>query len=421
METLPYLRRKSDADSLQKSAIFSRKNGNVSSTTMQTTSALHSSSPFEAPLKAALDQVRSLRAEFPLGFPHGWTQGNRYLARDLYGFAPGSNVGWTTGFWTGLLWLTYELSGDPECKESASRHVTSFASRIQNRINVDHHDMGFLYTPSCVAAWKLTDNAQAREAALDAADCLMQRYWPKAGIIQAWGDLTDPEQRGRIIIDCLLNLPLLFWASAATGNVAYLDAARSHLLKSRDHLVRPDASSFHTFHFDVTTGAPVRGSTAQGAADDSCWSRGQAWGVYGFALNHRFAPHLGLLDVARRQADYFLDRVPSNGVVCWDLAYGDSTDEPWDSSASAIAVCGLLELASHLPEAQASRYRLAALRILAGLTQHCNGAGTGSNALLLHGVYSKPHGKGVDEASLWGDYFYLEALARATRGWRGHW
>ena len=333
---------------------------------MQTTTEMPISAAarFEAPLAQALDQVRRLRDEFPEGFPHGWTQGNRYLARDLYGFAPGSNVGWTTGFWTGLLWLAYELADDAACRASAAHHVGSFATRIGNRVNVDHHDMGFLYTPSCVAAWKLTQDPQAKAAALEAADWLLQRYWPQAGIIQAWGDLSDPEQRGRIIIDCLLNLPLLFWASATAGDSVYREAARSHLLQSRDFLVREDASSFHTFHFDVVTGKPVRGSTAQGAADDSCWARGQAWGIYGFALNHRFAPDLGLLSVARRQADYFLARLPANGVAYWDLAYGDGSGEPWDSSASAIAVCGLIELASHLPAKQGARYRQEALRIL---------------------------------------------------------
>jgi unsaturated chondroitin disaccharide hydrolase len=388
---------------------------------MHTTPEPTSAGPLEPALSRALDQVRGLRAEFPVVFPHGWTLGNRYLARDLYGFPPGTNVGWTTGFWTGLLWLAYELTDDADCSLTASRHVASFASRIQNRINVDHHDMGFLYTPSCVAAWRLTQDTQAREAALAAADCLMQRFWPQAGIIQAWGDLQDPEQRGRIIIDCLLNLPLLFWASELTGDAAYRNAARSHLQQSRDHLVRPDASSFHTFHFAVAPGAPVRGSTAQGAADDSCWARGQAWGIYGFALNHRFAPELGLIDVARRQADYFLARLPAHGVAYWDLAYGEGSGEPWDSSASAIAACGLFELAAHLPAAEATHYRSEALRLLRGLAQHCDGAAAGSNALLLHGVYSKPHDKGIDEASLWGDYFYLEALARATRGWKGHW
>lgn len=378
-------------------------------------------SEFEVSLREAIGQVLRLRLEFPRDFPHGWTQQNRYLHRDLYGQSPGANVGWTSGFWTGLLWMAYELVDAESCKETALVHVASFDDRIRKKIHVDHHDMGFLYTPSCVAAWKLTGDVKARSAALAAADLLMTRYLPKAGIIQAWGDLLDPAQRGRIIIDCLLNLPLLFWASAVTCDAKYRDAASRHLMRSRDFLVRPDSSSFHTFHFDADTGKPLRGSTAQGAADDSCWARGQAWGIYGFALNYRFVPDPTLLEVSRKQADYFLARLPSNGVAYWDLAFGDGSDEPWDSSASAIAVCGLLELASHLEGPEGEHYRSQALRILSGLIRHCHAVGSGSNALLLHGVYSKPHGKGVDEASLWGDYFYLEALARATRGWRGHW
>lgn len=260
--------------------------------------------------------------------------------------------------------------------------------------------------------------------ALGAADYLMRRYLPRAGIIQAWGDLDDPAQRGRMIIDCLMNLPLLHWAARASGEPRYRDAALRHLDLSRDYLVRADDSSFHTYHFDPETGTPLYGSTAQGLADDSCWARGQAWGVYGFALNHRHAPDLGLLGVARRQADYFIRHLPPNGIAYWDLAFGQGSAEPWDSSASAIAACGLLELAGHLDadDADAAQdYRAAALHMLRGLATHCAARAPASNALLLHGVYSKPHGQGVDEPSLWGDYFYLEGLARVLHGANGYW
>ncbi len=376
---------------------------------------------FDAAIESALLQLATLQARLPVAFPGGTTEGNRYAPRELYGHPPGSNVGWTTGFWTGLLWMAWELTGKARYLASAQAHVESFAQRIERRVNVDHHDMGFLYTPSCVAAWKLTGDARARVAALAAADCLLERFLPAAGIIQAWGDLDDPQQRGRIIIDSLLNLPLLHWASEVTGRPAYRDAALSHLARSRDTLVRADGSSHHTFHFDVRTGAPLHGSTAQGVADDSCWARGQAWGIYGFALNHRWAPELGLLPVALRQAEFFLQRLPPDGIACWDLSFAPDSGEPVDSSASAIAVCGLLELGGHLDAAQAAPLRAHAYRILDSLAQRCAAHVPDSDALLLHGVYSKPHRKGVDEANLWGDYFYLEALLRATRGWQGHW
>ena len=377
---------------------------------------------FSGALDQALDQIGETLAGFGLLFPDDTTVANRYQLRRYLDLPAGANSGWTTGFWTGMLWLGHELSGRPAFGGVAQAHLASFEQRLVERIQIDHHDLGFLYLPSCVAAWRIRSDARARSVAIRAADYLMGRYLPRAGIIQAWGDLDDPAQRGRMIIDCLMNLPLLHWASHATGNARYSEAALGHLRRSRDHLVRADDSSFHTYHFDPETGAPLYGSTAQGLADESCWARGQAWGIYGFALNHRYAPDLGLLFVAQRQADYFLAHLPPNGIAYWDLAFGEGSPEPWDSSASAIAACGLLELASHLDDGEAAgRYRAAALHMLRGLVMHCAAGPGDSNALLLHGVYSKPHGQGVDEASLWGDYFYLEALARVLHGVKGYW
>ncbi|MES2263004.1 MAG: glycoside hydrolase family 88 protein [Pseudomonadota bacterium] len=376
----------------------------------------------DAALADALARISANLPDFSASFPDDTTRANRYRLRVFAGLADGANSGWTTGFWTGMLWLSYELSDDATFRAAAHAQLDSYAQRLVHRIQIDHHDLGFLFTPSCVAAWRIVADADARAVALRAADCLLQRYLPRAGIIQAWGDLNDPAQRGRMIIDCLMNLPLLHWASEASGEARYRDAALSHLLRSRAYLVRPDDSSYHTYHFDPVSGQPLRGSTAQGLSDDSCWARGQAWGIYGFALNYRYVPDQGLLDVAMRQADYFLSHLPPNGVAYWDLAFNEGSPEPWDSSASAIAACGLLELAGHLhDEAAAARYRAAALHMVRGLVRYCAARGADSNALLLHGVYSKPHGEGVDEANLWGDYFYLEALARLTRGLRGYW
>jgi unsaturated chondroitin disaccharide hydrolase len=160
------------------------------------------------------------------------------------------------------------------------------------------------------------------------------------------------------------------------------------------------------------TGQPLRGETEQGSADDSCWARGQAWGIYGFALNHRYTGDPTLLDAARRCADRFLSHLPADGVAYWDLEFGDGSGEERDSSAAAIAVCGLFELGGE-------RYRSAALRILGSLI---DGYAATESALLRHGVYDKPKGIGVDEGTLWGDYFYLEALTRVTRpDWKDHW
>lgn len=374
---------------------------------------------------AALATVRRTAPAFAQAYPDDTTHDGRYLVRPaIEGFAEGANQGWTTSFVPGAQWIAFELTGDAFYQDAAMHHARDFARRVRTEEDLETHDLGFLYSLSCVAAWRLLGDQDARSAALLAADHLMRRLLEPAGIIQAWGDLSDPDQRGRTIIDSLMNMPLLSWASQETGDARYLDAVRRHCVQLRDHIIRPDDSTFHTFYWDVETGEPLRGATAQGAHDDSCWSRGQAWGIYGFALNHRAAPDAGLLEAAERCAVYFLDRLPQDKVPFWDFAYTDGSDQPRDSSAAAIAVCGLFELAELVTDPEESqRYAAAAEEILTSLTQlYTPVPAESSDALILHGVYSLPGNLGVDEGTLWGDYFYLEALARqADPSWRPAW
>jgi unsaturated chondroitin disaccharide hydrolase len=338
------------------------------------------------------------------------------------------NVEWTSGFWPGMLWLAYEATGEELFREEGLARVADFRRRLDERVSVETHDLGFLYTLSCVAPWRLLGHRPGREAALKAATMLLSRYHEKAGIIQAWGDLSDPSQRGRIIIDCAMNLPLLFWAGEETGNPYYGEAAVAHLRAADASLIREDASSFHTYFFDVETGTPLRGTTAQGRSDDSCWARGQAWGIYGLALAFRYLRDPGLLELASRLALYFLNRLPEDLVCYWDLSFPEGCGEERDSSAAAIAACGLVELASSLPLAdpRRRRYETAALRIGSSLAEGYAApsaamGGEGPNGLLLHSVYNKPKGEGVDECCVWGDYFYLELLIRLTRPWKPYW
>lgn len=390
-----------------------------------------------AAVAAALRTVEANIKEFGDRYPGDTTVRNRYRLRPSSdGLPEGSNVGWTTSFWPGMLWLAYDLTGDEEYRHAAASHVRSFAERVERRIDLDTHDLGFLYTLGCVVAWRRTGDETARRAALAAADHLLTRVLEPAGIIQAWGDLDDPQQRGRTIIDSLMNTPLLFWASRTSGDPRYASAARRHTAQLRDHILRPDGTTFHTYFWDDRTGRPLRGETEQGSSHDSCWARGQAWGIYGFTLNYRYTMDGSLLAAARRCADYFLTRLPADRIAYWDLEFTDGSGEERDSSAAAIAVCGLLELADQLPAGAgaaedggeeagvaAAAYRAAAGRILASLVDGYSAATRPeSNALILHGVYDKPKGVGVDEGTLWGDYFYLEALARTTRqDWTSHW
>lgn len=377
-------------------------------------------------VRQALSIVDGNLAPFADIYPDDTTLKNVYRPRraEALGLPPGSNIGWTTGFWPGMIWLAFELTKNDSYRRHAEHHIRSFADRMTRRIDVDHHDLGFLYTPTCVAPWRLTGNHDGRKAALAAAEQLMKRFWPKPGIFQAWGRMDDPEQRGRTIVDSLMNMPLLYWASEQTGDKQYWDAAYRHTLQLRDHFVRADNTTFHTFYFDVETGAPRFGKTAQGAGDNSCWARGQAWALYGFVLGYAYTHDTSLLLTAGRIADYFIDHLPADKVAYWDLVYTDGSNEERDSSAASIAVCGLLEIAKRLRAgAERTRYTTVAQEILASLAAGYTSKDTpGSNALLLHGVYSKPGGHGVNEGNLWGDYFYLEALARLTLPrWEMYW
>lgn len=332
------------------------------------------------------------------------------------------NVEWTNGFWTGMLWLAAELSGESRYRDAALAQLPSFADRIARKIVVDHHDLGFLYTLSSCVGVRLAGDEASRRAALGAAELLLARYDPVARVIQAWGDFDDPAQRGRMIIDCNLNLPLLWWAGAQTGDPRYDAAATAHVAQAARLLVRPDFSTFHTFYVDTDTGQPRFGSTHQGFSDDSCWARGQAWGIYGFALAFRHTGDAAYATLASHLADYFLARLPSDGICCWDLIFtGD--DDVRDSSAAAITACGLLELADALPLTDPKRrtYEQAAVAMVTELDRAYLAPIEGANGVLAHAVYHWPNGVGVDESCIWGDYFHLEALMRLRRAWRPYW
>lgn len=338
------------------------------------------------------------------------------------------NVEWTTGFLTGEYWLSYELTHDEAFKRAALVQVESFYERIEKKIDVNHHDMGFLYTPSCVAAYKLAGSERGKKAALLAADNLAERFREKGQFLQAWGEL-DAQDNYRLIIDCLLNLPLLYWASDITGEKSYRDKALRHTKTSLANLVRADNSTYHTYFFDKDTGKPTRGVTHQGYRDGSAWARGQAWGIYGTALSYKYTKDPQCIELFCKVTDFFISRLPEDMVPYWDLDFTAADKEPKDSSAAAIAVCGILEMCKYLEVDTAKYYEGVARRILSRLiNNYAVKPKSEANGLLLHGVYAKasehnpiPQDRGVDECNAWGDYFYLEALARVSMDWKPYW
>jgi len=372
--------------------------------------------------RAALDRaVAQIRMNLPV---YAGRCQNHSSVHNIYPVC--DNVQWTCGFWPGELWLCYEHTGEACFRRAGDALVESFSHRIRNLVEVDHHDMGFLYTPSCVAAWKLTGNQTARQSALLAARQLKRRFHPQGEYLQAWGSMDAPENR-RFIIDCLMNLPLLYWASRETGDGSFADIARRHTATCLRYSFRPDGSTFHTF-FMHPDGSPGHGETCQGYRDDSFWARGQVWGVYGGVLSYRDTGNPAALEAFHRALDFYLNRLSPDMVPCWDMIFQPDSGEPRDSSSAAIAACALLEAARILPEEEAAGYLRLARQMVGVLARdYAPKDPVPGMGLLLHGTYSKksPYNtctpEGVDECTSWGDYFYMEALTRLTKVWEPYW
>ncbi len=367
----------------------------------------------------ASKQIINQLPQFTTAFPKPYSEEGFYK--------PIENVDWTAGFWTGEIWLAYEYCKDQQLRVAGEKQAESFYHRIINKIEVDHHDMGFLYSPSCVAAYQLTGNEVAREAALLAADQLLTRYQPKGEFIQAWGSMEE-EGNYRLIIDCLLNVPLLYWATEQTGNPKYREIGLKHTYTALKNVVREDASTWHTFFFNRETGLPDHGATCQGYRDGSAWARGQAWGVYGLALAYAYTKEPHYIQLFRRVVQYYIDHLPEDLVPYWDLCFNDGDDQPRDSSSASIVSCGLLEMAKFLEEEEAAYYTEWAQKMMYSLVHnYAIKDAKESNGLVAHSTYSNrsPYNTcnhyGVDECNIWGDYFYMEALTRLTKDWEKYW
>lgn len=374
----------------------------------------------EEGLRLASEQVIRNLPEFTGKFPKAYSEDGFYQPID--------NNYWTTGFWTGEIWLAYEYIRNEKLKAAGEVQMKSFLDRIEEKIEVDHHDMGFLYSPSCVAGYKLTGSRIGYEAALKAADQLITRYHEKGQFLQAWGPM-DQQENYRLIIDCLLNLPLLYWASQQSGKAKYREIAEKHIHTVLANVIREDFSTWHTYFFDINTGAPSYGATCQGYRDGSAWARGQAWGIYGTAVGYRYTKRKEYIELFKGVTKYFLEHLPADLIPYWDLEFGDGDEEqPRDSSSASIAACGMLEMASWLEGEDAAYYTSVAKKLMKSLWDHYVVKDSAiSNGQVLHSTYSNhsPYNTcnhyGVDECNIWGDYFYMEALTRLSKDWDPYW
>lgn len=364
----------------------------------------------------ALKKIDAMMLKFKEKFPDSSSTNGQYKIIE--------NDEWTTSFWTGMLWLAYEYTGNDKYKALALKNLESFKRRIEKKAkDVQNHDLGFLYTLSAVSCFKITGLEEAKYIAKEAANFLITRYLEKAKIIQAWGDLNDLKEQGRMIIDCNMNLPLLYFVSDVFKDDKYKNIAYNHISQAEKYIVREDASTFHTYYMDVNTGEAKYGKTSQGAGDLSCWARGEAWGVYGFTLSYKYTKQKSFLYLAQKLANYFLNRLPEDNICYWDLSFPLNSKEPRDSSSNAILICGLLEMIKYLPllNEYVDLYKDVVFSMMQSLDKNYVSYKETEDGILKHSSYAVPQGRGVDEFCIWGDYFYLESLIRLKNIWEPYW
>jgi unsaturated chondroitin disaccharide hydrolase len=371
----------------------------------------------EEAIKLVLEKVDSKLEDFSYKFP--------FIGSENLVYSPVNNVYWTSSFWTGMLWLAYEVTNDKKYRDVAEIHLKSFKDRIDMKTNTDTQDLGFLYTLSCVAAYRLTGNLEAKEIALKAADCLLEKcnsnteFYDVKEILNG----TEEKKNSYLIIDCLMNLPLLYWAAEVTGDKKYKDKADKHVFEILKHNIRKEGSNFRSCCKDFYTGVALYGNANPGYSENSCWARGQAWAMYGLVINYTYTGNQILIELCKKLTNYFINRLPEDFISYWDLIFTDG-DEERDSSAATIALCAMLELNKNLPitDEYRSIYGNVALNMLNSLmTNYTTADYPESNGVITHGVAHKPSEFLIDECTIFGDYFYFEALVRATRVWRRYW
>lgn len=333
------------------------------------------------------------------GFPHASVYGRYDDERPSW---------WTAGFWPGLLWQLYRGTNQAEFRQLAEECEAKLEPVLRGYHDL-HHDIGFMWSLTSVANYKMMGSEASRKTALHAAGILAGRYNPKGRFIRAW---NEEPFIGWAIIDCMMNLALLYWASETSGDPRFKHIAVEHAQRVRETFIHADGSSHHIVSFDPETGEKLDGVGGQGYAADSAWSRGNAWALYGFTLSYRYTRDPQFLETAQRVADYYLANLPDDHVPYWDFKLPSTDGMPRDTSAAACAACGLLELAELTSPIRTGVYRSAGEQIVRSLTDRYGAWEQEEEGLLLSGTGNYPTKGHVNVPLIYGDYFYVEALSK---------
>lgn len=342
---------------------------------------------------------------------------------------------WTGGFFPGSLWYLYEHTQNPEWKAAAEKWT---AALEEGQFLTQHHDVGFVMYCSYGNAVRLeTDTAKINrynQILIQSAESALTRYDDNLGLIKSWNDKVSWDEKTLwtypVIIDNMMNLELLFFVSNLTGDPKYKNVAISHADKTMNYHFRDDYSTYHVVNYDSITGDVLHQQTNQGYADNSTWSRGQGWAIYGYTLMYRETKDPKYLEHARKSADFFIHHpnLPKDKVPYWDFNVGQEGYTPdWDyegqntldyiprdASAASLTASALLELSTYVGDAERETYFSTAEQILKSLSspEYLAEPSTNSGFILKHSVGSFPHNSEIDVPLIYADYYYLEALLR---------
>ncbi len=324
-----------------------------------------------------------------------------------------SEMEWCSGFWPGVLWMTYTATND-----SAIRHAAENYTNVLSFLGSQHaydHDLGFLVINSFLKGYEATGNEEYKKTALAAADTLATLYNNKVGTILSWPRHIKDYGGHNTIMDNMINLELLFWAAENGGSKRLRDIAVSHADTTMRYHFRPDGSSYHVAVYDTLTGDFIKGVTHQGLADSSMWCRGQSWAIYGYTMVYRYTREQRFLDHAQKVTDIYLKRLKETSddwVPIWDMDDPRGLQAPKDASAACVVASALLELCQYVDSKKCREYREAAVDMLRDLSSEKYQSRGKNVAFLMHSTGHHPAGSEIDASIIYADYYYIEALLR---------
>ncbi|WP_083258637.1 glycoside hydrolase family 88 protein [Cellulosilyticum sp. I15G10I2] len=318
---------------------------------------------------------------------------------------------WTNGFWPGMMWMMYAKTGEGLYKESAQEGERLLDTALK-RYDELHHDVGFMWHISSGASFRLSQNEDSKTRAMYAANVLAGRFNLRGQFIRAW---NGEDQLGWSIIDAMMNLPLLYWASLESKDPRFSYIAQAHADMTMANHLREDGSVKHIVVHDPINGGAIGEERGQGYSEGSSWSRGQAWALYGFALSYRYTGNTDYLAAAKRVAHYFMACVSEDWLPKCDFR---SPSEPviYDSTAGAIAACGLLEIGDLVEEFEKNTYYNGAYRLLMAMEQNFCNWDDQQDSILQMGTERYHSNIGRHIPIIYGDFFFVEAITRLLGG-----